>query len=1040
MKCNNVWFKSVSWLVLSCFIFSPAGFTAGPVAVNLPLPNQMLALSQPVSHPALRGIKINPENPLQIAFIVDPQGQANITKDECDRLTGYFMAALTIPEEDLWVNLSPYEKDRIIPEALSQTDFGEGLLEEDYLLKQLAASLTYPESEPGRSYWQAINNPVGAGHDRPVASFQKVWIVPESAEIYENANVAIIIKSGLKVMTEKDYLATQAATASVGGKPNAVSRGASDARDEAIASNAFKAHILPLIEKDVNTGEHFARLRQMHSSFLLASWFKNKLRESFFKYYIDQKHVKGIDLADKNVKEKVFNQYVQAFTQGAYNYIKKERVGGQRTTRRQYFSGGIAEGGGVGSGARITHKFPTVVFLSTAVFVLAGIIGCGGKVGNDGLTITTVPAPSSSAPPGTQDAGMWGGWAEGRQGSITDAGPDATPGERITYGGGTSVPFPGNGGKPGSTGGASSTGGQPAATGGNPATGGSSAAATGGAVTTLPSLTGGAGNISDTVVPFAYSIDDLLKRLQASIPADIWNTIPEDSLLALMQVMVKNNVAPEDAGYLITKLGAHMIQGITRALEVPGLFTNVQQRWSAGDMAVTAEVSIIAAGQADWTNNWSDVSTQFSLRISGSQAHKDYVVRELAQLSQTLGVSALVMLADHPIFNDPSVDIADAVQIVELANMLGKSDADVKTLWQTTADEAKRQYQSGAPQPSVYAAVLEQELYGLSLTDSIAAQITIAKNQSTDLAAKGVVIDTPDPSMTVSDLVPLDLEERANSGGNSKKAGSDWQPVSDTERNRIIDLVDRGFGSSHLIPLSARGSGETLTGFLTIDHKMSFDKRGCNIETNSHQRVIALRPDLTPEISAYVIGHEEAEIRVDIHDKAGVQRVARNAERRSGERVPYERALHMVVSIYERATWIKDKKDGLLAVDEEDLQGYDIETLRGLIMDRRALQHGVAEGYFGRNSPEARNARAYETQFKRRAFQILHEKLQQTPADGQGTGGIKLTYTAKVSTGLTPITIKVDPRIEAMFKTAAEVDFKVGKFGEKVSLNKFAGR
>jgi hypothetical protein len=33
-------------------------------------------------------------------------------KQESDKLIKYFMATLAIPEKDLWVNLSPYEKDR----------------------------------------------------------------------------------------------------------------------------------------------------------------------------------------------------------------------------------------------------------------------------------------------------------------------------------------------------------------------------------------------------------------------------------------------------------------------------------------------------------------------------------------------------------------------------------------------------------------------------------------------------------------------------------------------------------------------------------------------------------------------------------------------------------------------------------------------------------------------------------------------------------------------------------------------------------------
>jgi hypothetical protein len=44
------------------------------------------------------------------------------------KLIKYFLASLTIPEKDLWVNLSPYEKDRIIPQSFGLTEMGRDLL------------------------------------------------------------------------------------------------------------------------------------------------------------------------------------------------------------------------------------------------------------------------------------------------------------------------------------------------------------------------------------------------------------------------------------------------------------------------------------------------------------------------------------------------------------------------------------------------------------------------------------------------------------------------------------------------------------------------------------------------------------------------------------------------------------------------------------------------------------------------------------------------------------------------------------------------
>ena len=107
--------------------------TCGPMPVFaqeafvLPAPGQMVSLS-PEYHPAvLKGIKLDPKNPFRFHFFVDTGDDAlslrgasfatkQSLKEQSAKLIKYFLASLTIPEKDLWVNLSPYEKDRIVPQ------------------------------------------------------------------------------------------------------------------------------------------------------------------------------------------------------------------------------------------------------------------------------------------------------------------------------------------------------------------------------------------------------------------------------------------------------------------------------------------------------------------------------------------------------------------------------------------------------------------------------------------------------------------------------------------------------------------------------------------------------------------------------------------------------------------------------------------------------------------------------------------------------------------------------------------------------------
>jgi len=86
---------------LSLLIFTASAVY--PAVYNLPEPGMPLKASRVHSYPLLKGLRIDPANPLHIEFIVDTAGCA-VTKDEAGRLVSYFLAGLTLPEDSLWVN------------------------------------------------------------------------------------------------------------------------------------------------------------------------------------------------------------------------------------------------------------------------------------------------------------------------------------------------------------------------------------------------------------------------------------------------------------------------------------------------------------------------------------------------------------------------------------------------------------------------------------------------------------------------------------------------------------------------------------------------------------------------------------------------------------------------------------------------------------------------------------------------------------------------------------------------------------------------
>ena len=311
-----------------------------PQIFGLPAPGTMVPTSPGFEPVLIKGLSIHPEHPLEFDFIIDTgdtQLKDDALRQESGKLIKYFLAALTVPEQELWVNLSPYEKDRVIPRKFGETALGRDLLAQDYILKQLSASLIYPEEALGQDFWQKIyqkSMEVYGTTDIPVDTFHKVWIVPREAVVYEHWPNAFVIQSRLKVMLEEDYLAIKE-NEGVSGERLAF-------KENEGVSQILRDLIIPQIEKEVNEGENFASLRQIYHAVILAKWFKKNLKESLLgKVYVDQNKINGIDLEDKQVKEKIYQQYIEAFRKGVFDFIKEEYdPQAQEVIPRKYFSGG----------------------------------------------------------------------------------------------------------------------------------------------------------------------------------------------------------------------------------------------------------------------------------------------------------------------------------------------------------------------------------------------------------------------------------------------------------------------------------------------------------------------------------------------------------------------------------------------------------------------------------------------------------------------------------------------------------------------------
>ena len=334
------------------FSYAQSAFVA-----TLPEPGQMVGRSPAFVPVLVKGLVIHPDKPLNFDFIVDSgndsAGQVAV-KEQSEKIVKYFLAALTVPEKSLWVNLSPYEKDRMIDESLGQTVLGRDMLAQDYVLKQVTASLIYPEDNLGKEFWNRIYKEAQEKFgttDIPVDTFNKVWITPEKAEVFEKDNAVYVTQAKLKVMLDSDYLAAQGS----GNGELAVSlpavgrdQGRGDSKAE-FTKNIIRQVVLPAIEEEVNQGKNFAALRQVYCAAILAKWYRELVQDTLMSQgYVGKNKISGVSSDDKTLKEQIYQRYIAAYKQGVFNYIKEEAnaLTGE-TTPRKYFSGGLYKFGDI---------------------------------------------------------------------------------------------------------------------------------------------------------------------------------------------------------------------------------------------------------------------------------------------------------------------------------------------------------------------------------------------------------------------------------------------------------------------------------------------------------------------------------------------------------------------------------------------------------------------------------------------------------------------------------------------------------------------
>jgi hypothetical protein len=301
----------------------------------LPVPGTLLKVSPHFRPPLIQGLKIDARNPFHFQFIME-EGQDSVRDEETMRSLRYFLTALTVPENDIWVNLSPRENKRIIPSVLSNTEMGVDLLGQDYLLKQLAASLLYPEGAEGKEFWRHIYAravQLLGTTNVPLNVVNKVWITPGEIVVQEKGNMAIINKATLDVMVESDYLAMKAGVANSAEAAN---------KNQSLMNDVYRKIVIPELTMEVNQGTYFSRVRQIYHTLILAAWYKRHFHQgAVASSYVDLRKTDGVSVEDRSRFGKIYSMYLKAYKKGVFNYIREEADPEGIVIPRKYFSGGF---------------------------------------------------------------------------------------------------------------------------------------------------------------------------------------------------------------------------------------------------------------------------------------------------------------------------------------------------------------------------------------------------------------------------------------------------------------------------------------------------------------------------------------------------------------------------------------------------------------------------------------------------------------------------------------------------------------------------
>lgn len=353
----------------------------------------------------VRGLRVNGLDASEMNFVVDGGNDDPSPihqRRENDKCLDYFMTSLAVKEDNLWVNLSAYESNRMLPKELEGTIMGRDMLAQDCLLKRFTASLLHPDHRIGRQYWHEVYRKAAelfGTAEVPLDTYQKVWVLPKHTTVYESRGADLppevraffpgtdvhpedyfgfVVDAELDVKTETDLFAL---------RHNYDAQNSPAYRINEFTLKLFEEMVLPVIHHEVNHGKNFALLRQIYHGIILAYWYKNHVDyKEKMGCFVDSNNPKAMNATVKEIRtvhpgnsgpdaevseadryeqltgeidhvdpmneafgiaenRQYYNEYIRMYRNGLYKCARTHTIDGQKMVR-MYFSGALDFRGG----------------------------------------------------------------------------------------------------------------------------------------------------------------------------------------------------------------------------------------------------------------------------------------------------------------------------------------------------------------------------------------------------------------------------------------------------------------------------------------------------------------------------------------------------------------------------------------------------------------------------------------------------------------------------------------------------------------------